>query len=255
MSKSIDLSSGKAERVEFASGGQRVIGVLHLPFPSTTKVERIVITCHGFASNKDSQKYLQISERFSSQGIAVLRFDFRGSGESEGGVDLLSNRIADLKAAIRFVIKRGFNSIGVLGSSLGGTTAILATGDTPKVRALVTWSTPCQFVEPFESVLTPDVKGYRGGTERVREEAESSEFMKDLSKYSVIESLRRINRILIIHCKGDAVVPWTHAKMILEYAQEPKQLKVFEKGDHQLLDPSIRKEAIELSLKWFTKYL
>jgi dipeptidyl aminopeptidase/acylaminoacyl peptidase len=254
MAKSIDSSSGKVERVEFVSGGQRVVGVLHLPFPSATKGERIVITCHGAMSSKDSEKYLHISERFSSQGIAVLRFDFRGSGESEGSGELLSRRIADLMAAMKFVEGRGYKSIGVLGSSFGGTTAILTTAENSKVRALATWSTPCQFTELFESILTPKVEEQRG-TEPLREEVESSEFMKDLKRYSVTEALRGISRILIIHCKGDTVVPWRQAKMIFENAREPKQLKVFERGDHSLLDPSIRKEAIELSLKWFTKYL
>nr|MDO8100658.1 alpha/beta fold hydrolase [Candidatus Njordarchaeota archaeon] len=249
------MSSGNTERVKFVSGGQHIVGVIHLPHASTTKGKRIVITCHGFMSSKDSQKYLQIAQRFLSCGIAVLRFDFRGSGESEGTRDLLGNRITDLKAAIEYATERGFKSIGVLGSSFGGATAILVTAETPNVGALVTWSTPCQFIELFEPILTAEIKDYEAALEGMGGEIESSEFIEDLSKHSVIEAVKRVNKILTIHCKGDKVVPWTQAKLIFENAQEPKQLKVFEKGDHQLLDPSIRGEAIELSLKWFMNYL
>jgi len=249
------MTSRNTERVSFVSGGQNVVGMLHLPHPSKTKGDRIVITCHGFMSSKDSQKYLQISERFSSQGIAVLRFDFRGSGESEGTRDLLGNRISDLKAAIESATERGFKSIGVLGSSFGGATAILVTAENPNVGALVTWSTPCQFIELFEPILTSETEDYAAVLGGMTGEIELSEFIKDLSKHSVIEAVKRVNKILTIHCKGDKVVPWTQAQLIFENAQEPKQLKVFEKGDHQLLDPPIRGEAIELSLKWFMKYL
>jgi len=253
--KSLPMTSGDTERVRFDGGGQHIVGVLHFPYPSNANGERIVITCHGLMSSKDSQKYLQIAESFPSRGIAVLRFDFRGSGESEGSGDLLSNRIIDLKAAIEYVTERGFKSIGVLGSSYGGTTAILVTAETSQVRALVTWSTPCRIIELFGSIVTSEARDYQTRLGGTRKEIESSEFMRDLLKHTVIESVKRVNKILTIHCKEDQVVPWTQAKLIFDNAREPKQLKLFERGDHQLLDPSIRKEAIELSLKWFTKYL
>jgi esterase/lipase len=60
---------------------------------------------------------------------------------------------------------------------------------------------------------------------------------------------------MVIHCKGDIVVPWSDAKIIYENAKQPKRLKIFEKGDHQFIDPRIRKEALELSLGWCSKYL
>jgi dipeptidyl aminopeptidase/acylaminoacyl peptidase len=248
------MNSRVTEKVGFISGGQRIVGVLHFPDRRELKRERIVITCHGYLSSKDSEKYLQIANRFSSQGIAVLRFDFRGSGESEGCGDFLTNRVVDLKAAVDFSIKRGFKSIGILGSSYGGTTAILTAEEAPQVGALVTWSTPCKLIELFKP-MTRETRDRLSHPRAASEGAELTEFMRDLSRYDAIEVVRSISKILVVHCRDDEVVPWTQAKLIFDNALEPKQLKVFEKGDHQLTDPSMRREAIELSLKWFVKYL
>ncbi len=243
------------QRAEFLSGGQRVVGMIHFPQKEDAEKRRAVITCHGLMSNKDSQKYREIADMFSAQGLAVLRFDFRGNGESEGSGDILSNRIMDLKAAIQFTTRKGFKSIGLLGSSYGGATAIIVASKTPEIKCLVTWSTPCKLVELFESINRKDVENRSRNQKPTHKAIDTSEFMKDLAGHSVVEASKKVSNILVMHCKGDIVVPWSHAKIIYENAKEPKRLRIFEKGDHQFLNPSIRKEALELSLNWSTKFL
>jgi alpha-beta hydrolase superfamily lysophospholipase len=243
------------ERVEFRSGGQRVVGVLHPGRELKHRSHRIVITCHGILSSKDSQKYVQIAEDFTSHGISVLRFDFRGSGESEGEGNLLSNRVNDLESAITFVTSRGFDSFGLLGSSYGGTTAILVAKRNSRIGAIVTWSTPCELTRLFGSIgnESQESRAVKAGETEGR--VISSGFMQDLSRHDVVAATREIGNILVIHCKGDEIVPWLEAKTIYNNARQPKQLKIFEGGDHQLLNPSIRRGAIDLSLEWMNKHL
>lgn len=243
------------QRVEFLSGGQKVVGMFHFPQKEDAEKRRAVITCHGLMSSKDSQKYREIADRFSAQGFAVLRFDFRGNGESEGSGDILSNRIMDLKAAIQFATRRGFKCIGLLGSSFGGATAIIVASETPEIKCLVTWSTPCRLIELSGSINRKDVEDGSRNQKPTHKAIETSEFMKDLAGHSVVEASKKVSNIMVIHCEGDIVVPWSDAKIIYENAKQPKRLKIFEKGDHQFMDPTIRKEALELSLSWFTKYL
>lgn len=109
------------DRIFLFSGGQKIVGVLHLPdgkgrFPC-------VITCHGYNSTKDSTKYTAIANRFSDEGFAVFRFDFRGCGESEGNIEetTLLKRVSDLEAALQFVKKHVQinENIGLIGSSMG----------------------------------------------------------------------------------------------------------------------------------------
>ena len=72
------------EKVFFQSEGQRLTGVLHLPDRDNPPC---VIASHGLLSSKDSEKYIGLGERFSREGFAMLRFDVRGIGESEGRLE------------------------------------------------------------------------------------------------------------------------------------------------------------------------
>lgn len=71
----------RTEKVSFQSEGDRISGVLHLPEKATPPC---IIASHGLLSSKDSEKYTALGERISSDGMAMLRFDFRGIGESGG---------------------------------------------------------------------------------------------------------------------------------------------------------------------------
>ena len=116
----------RVEKVFFRSEGYRISGILHLP---DDKNPACVIASHGLLSSKNSEKYIALGERVSKEGIAMLRFDFRGIGESEGRIedDTVSGRVADLGAAIAFV--KSFsgmgNRLGLLGSSLGGYVSLI----------------------------------------------------------------------------------------------------------------------------------
>src|SRR5512136_2990191 len=114
------------EKVFFESNGQKVAGVLHLP---DEKNPPCVIASHGLLSSKESEKYIALGERISKEGMAMLRFDFRGIGESGGSEkdNTVSKKIADLSAAVDFI--RSYpglrKSVGLIGSSLGGFVSLI----------------------------------------------------------------------------------------------------------------------------------
>lgn len=92
----------RIEKVSFNSEGHRISGILHLP---DREHPPCVIASHGLLSSKNSEKYIALGERFSREGIAMLRFDFRGIGESEGREEdnTISNKLVDLGSAIDFI--------------------------------------------------------------------------------------------------------------------------------------------------------
>ena len=64
---------------------KQLVGILHLPekegkFPA-------VIICHGFKGNKTQRKFVGLGRELAKNGIVVLRFDFYGSGDSEGNFE------------------------------------------------------------------------------------------------------------------------------------------------------------------------
>jgi alpha-beta hydrolase superfamily lysophospholipase len=220
-------------------GGYRLAGVLHSPNEETSAC---VVTCHGLYSSKDSEKYVSIGRRFCGEGLAVLRFDFRGCGESGGLLEeaSLTSRIEDLESALNFVEEQGYKNMGVMGSSLGGTVAVLTAGKDRRIKALVTWATPCYLDELFRGDVIE-------GLEKLRQ---------DVSKYDVVEALKETRcPILIVHGSLDEIVPLCHAKVLYENAKEPKNIQKIEGADHRLTVSSHRGRAIELTLEWFKKYL
>lgn len=72
----------REERVTFHNARkQNLVGILHRP---AIKSHAAAILCHGMESSKESEKIVTMSRRLAERGILALRFDFAGSGESEG---------------------------------------------------------------------------------------------------------------------------------------------------------------------------
>ena len=72
------------KQISFTVQGQKIYGMLHLPegrgpFPALSMF-------HGFTGQRDEphRMFVKAARLISKAGIAVLRFDFRCSGESEG---------------------------------------------------------------------------------------------------------------------------------------------------------------------------
>ena len=122
----------------FESQGSQIVGIHH-----KVNSRKIVIMCHGFTGNKSEDKrlYVEAARDFASRGFNALRFDFYGSGDSEGDFQdtLISHDIKNLEDAIAWAQQSAYERIAVLGLSLGAATAILAIPGQP-VDALITWS-------------------------------------------------------------------------------------------------------------------
>lgn len=234
----------RMEKVSFVSEGHRISGVLHLP---EKKNPPCVIASHGLLSSKDSEKYIALGERISEEGMAMLRFDFRGIGESEGSEEdnTISKKIADLNGAIDFVkAYSGLGGrIGLIGSSLGGFLSLIKASTDKEIRAVVVWATP----------LHLDDLGSRKQEEDYPLPPEA--FFEDLPKHRLLPLLPKISNCLVIHGEKDELVPMDQALGIFYNLGIPKEIHVIGGADHRLTDPAHRQRAIELSLDWFKKYL
>src|ERR1700693_4699213 len=105
--------------------GHQISGILANPAGST---DRLAVLCHGFLSNKNSATNMALTGMLLPQGIATLRFDFFGHGDSEGPFEQITVGIAvqQTLAALGLAGSRGYRKIALVGSSFGGLVAILA---------------------------------------------------------------------------------------------------------------------------------
>lgn len=92
---------------------QKIVGVL-----TNNSSSSLVILCHGYTATKDMDGLVHVANSLNQNGFSTFRFDFSGSGESEGSKELsLKQQVADLEAIIDYF--KAFKHIYLLGHSLG----------------------------------------------------------------------------------------------------------------------------------------
>jgi hypothetical protein len=118
--------------IHFDVDGQRCHGMLHLPLGATAPVPAVLML-HGFTGQRmePHRLFVLFSRLLAEHGMASLRFDFRGSGESEGSFDQMtvSRELEDVSAAYTFLGQRPEidpQRLGLLGLSMGGMMAALS---------------------------------------------------------------------------------------------------------------------------------
>lgn len=234
----------KQEAVFFPSPAGRLAGVIHHPCGDS---RGCVITCHGLLSSKDSDKFTTLGEYFAEEGLTVLRFDFSGCGESEGSFEdtTITQRYEDLIAALTFMQSRlpsDAQSIGLLGSSMGGYVSLLAASRYEAVTAVVAWATPFDFEDLHEAINLPTAG-------RMKEA-----FYRDARRYRAGDFVPLVRNLLIIHGDCDESVPVAHAYRLYQDASDRKQLVIIPGADHRFSNRELREKAVRLSLNWFKKY-
>lgn len=247
------------ERISFAnSRGDTLSGVLR--HPPTSASRGAVILCHGMESDKNSEKLIYLSEALASRGILALRFDFSFVGESSAKFEDItySGEVEDLGAAYAFVQNRDPGKIAILGSSMGGSVALLFAAEEPAVAALVTVAAPVHPEQFPRRILTPkQIDQWRNqGFTLYHGQRLNVSLLHDLEKINVCEAVKRITcPVLIVHGDADELVPVKEAHELHGCLNHLKHLLVLRGGDHRLSNPAIMQRAIAEALDWLTKHV
>ena len=126
----------------------------------------MVLLLHGFTNERnelpvggtDETMYGRLARVLGAHGIASLRIDFRGSGESDGAWadTTFTGQIDDAQAAVDYLATLAavdLDRLGVVGFSQGGLVAAELAAQEPRVRSLVLWSPVSSAPDTYKHIL------------------------------------------------------------------------------------------------------
>ena len=133
--------------VSISNGDHVIPGILAVPKNIADKPMPAVVLLHGTASQKNEvgNLYQRLAAKLAEVGIASLRIDFIGTGDSTMDYRFYSLRSAqgDALAAINYLSEQhrfDKERVGLVGFSQGGLIAQLVAENKTNIKGLVTWS-------------------------------------------------------------------------------------------------------------------
>ncbi len=239
--------------------GQQLAALLESP---NTKPIAHALFAHCFTCSKDIAAASRISRALAARGVAVVRFDFTGLGNSEGdfaNTDFSSN-VADLICAVDHMRDALEAPAILIGHSLGGAAVLSAAGDVPEVRAVVTIGAPAEpghvshlFEDDIEEI---EDKGHAVVNLSGRTFTVSRQFLDDIATQDLSERIRTMQKaLLIFHAPADDIVHIESARHIFEAARHPKSFVSLDSADHLLTRKQDSQYVAETIAAWASRYI
>jgi uncharacterized protein len=248
--------------VQFPNRRKKLLrGMLHRPSAGSRQAPGVVFF-HGFTGDRMESHWLFVkcARALERAGIASLRFDFFGSGESEGSFReaTLQSEISDARAAVDFFRRqRGVDPkrVGLCGLSLGG--AIAAVVARPAhARALVLWSAVAH-PRHLRRIAKARTRLLPNGAREYKAHEISARFLGRLENVRPLESIRHFHApTLIIHPGKDEHLPLNHPEAFIRSAGAAIKRKVIIPGaDHTYTSLAWEREVIARTVEWFAQFL
>lgn len=250
-------------QVAFSVGEMNLYGMLHLP--SLSGRYPCVIFCHGFTGHRIEahRLFVKAARELVRFDMAAFRFDFRGSGESEGDFSdiTITSELEDLHAAVQFVSSFecvDANRLALLGLSLGGCVAACYAATDERIKAIVLWNAVARPDEILRRHLSSgaaselEEKGWIdiGGLKVSRP------FFDELPSIKPVELVSRFKgRALIVHGSADTVVPVDDAHLYAEALGSRADLHIVDGADHTFARCQHEEHVIWLTCNWLKRQL
>jgi alpha/beta superfamily hydrolase len=245
----------EAKEINLKADGLELAGELHIP--SGDQVHPALCICHGIPAtppDPTDRGYAQLAQKFCHAGFATLIFNFRGTGRSEGNLDILGWS-RDLQAAIDFLynLKEADKThFCLLGFSGGAAVSVYTAAQDPRVSAVVTCACPADFhsLSQKETPLDTIQRFRQIGAIRDKDFPPSIEdWQKGFDAITPINWIDKISPrpLLLVHGDADELIPLEHAQKLYQKAKEPKELKITPGAGHRM---RLEKSAMDFVLDW-----
>lgn len=251
----------KTQRLKFKNRENHELSA-KLEMPVGEKPRVYSVFAHCFTCTKNLTAVTNISRALTQNGIAVLRFDFTGLGDSQGDFSdtNFSSNIEDLIDAAQFLADNYEAPELMIGHSLGGTATLHASLQVESVKAVVTIGSPSDppHVKKLISSSVDEIAA--SGEAKVniggRPFKIKKQFLDDLEKRDWKEEIKKLKAsLLVMHSPQDEIVEVNNAADIFMAAKHPKSFVSLDGSDHLLGEKEISIYTGNVISSWADRYI
>ena len=217
---------------------------------------------HCFTCSKNLKAVGTISRALTRQGLAVLRFDFTGLGESEGDFaeTTFSTDVEDLVAAADHMREHHAAPSVLIGHSLGGAAVLQAASQIESAKAVATIGAPFDpehVTQHLEDAIDEiETTGEARVTLSGRTFTVTKQFLDDLAATRMEDAIGSLDRALMIfHSPVDQIVGIDNAAKIFKAAKHPKSFVSLDRADHLLMEEADSRYVGTVLGAWARKYI
>lgn len=182
-----------------------------------------------FTCSKDLKAIVRISRMLAQRGVAVLRFDMRGLGDSEGDFSEsnFTTNLADLRAAARFAAQTLAAPSLLIGHSFGGAASLAAAalGDPSlsALRGVVTLAAPADTTHLAQLLtrMDPEIETRGVGSVSIggRSWTIRRQMVDDFRTHRLPDLISQLALpLMVFHSPSDETVPYDQALRIMQLA-------------------------------------
>lgn len=249
------------KQIKIENEGDEIFGILHLSDNNEDK-SPLVILLHGRGGTKTGPAgfFVRAARSLSKEGYSVLRFDFRGSGDSQGKYEdqTTTSMIKDLEKVIVETSNReeiNPSSIGLIGHSWGGYVALNYANNDDRVEMLILWTARTYDLE--KALGEPWIKEIeRKGYFFENDQKVNRKFYEDNLKYNSKKEMKALNiPIGMIYGEFDEIVLPSDGEYLKKNTDTETDMEILETLDHYFSGESNKEQTINLTKKWLQKWL
>ncbi len=226
------------------------------------KVRATALFAHCFTCSKDILAARLIAKTLLGAGIAVLRFDFTGLGQSMGefaNTNFTSN-INDLRLAAKALESQLTAPSMLIGHSLGGAAVLAAAKHISSAKAVVTIGAPSDPAHVLHNMQSAICDIEKSGEAEVTLAGRSfrvqKHFLEDVRTRNLDADIAGLKRaLLVMHAPADRIVGVENAAHMFSRAKHPKSYISLDTADHLLSSPADARYAANVIAAWSDRYI
>ncbi|HIH11583.1 TPA: alpha/beta fold hydrolase [Candidatus Woesearchaeota archaeon] len=241
------------EEINIQVNNKKIRGILE-----NSKSDKLMILVPGFTGDMGGPDNIfeELSKKLQDKMFAVLRFNFRGTPPSDMDFQdmTVETETEDLKAVINYAKSKGYNQIGILGESMGG--SIVATAIITAFKVVILWYPAFDFKDTsFKNYLTEESQRQLKDKGFILESGFKigKQFVNDIPDVKLYQKVKEIKcPVLFLHGDKDSDVPYLQSQKAFQLASEQKKIHIIKGAEHCFKNE--QEKVIDLTLQFLEQH-